>query len=388
MPKFRSIIILLCLIANFDLHSQQKDSSSFKTKITGVEIAGRDVKLRDIYHIGYEDNALEFALTTVPQIPNATYKFRIIESSFEGNKVSKWFYINQPSFKVDTLSPATYHFEIVGIAPNRKESPPTFIQFKIEYPWWRSWWFWGACFVTLFGLFYGREGFLKFWADEEQKHYRQVTELELRTLQLQMNPHFVFNALNAVQSFILTRDSISANNYLSKFANLIRLFLDSSRSKYIVLSDEIKLLSLYVEMEMLRFENKFDFHLTVSPEVNRFIDIPTMILQPFIENAINHGLRYKESKGNLYVNIYKQGKYLVCKIEDDGVGRERAKQIQSKSSKGYKSQGLKITEERLRTFNMIANSDIRFSITDRIQSSNNKETDVGTTIEIKFPKFG
>lgn len=386
MSKSCFIILLLCLWANFDLFSQQNSPSSFKTEITGVEIAGRDVKPQEIYYVAYEDNALELNLSTTPNIPNATYKYRIIESSFEGDKVSNWSYVDKPFFKVDTLSPAIYHFEIVGIAPDKKESKPTFIEFKIEYPWWRSWWFWGACFITLFGLFYGRERFLKFWADEEQRHYRQVTELELRTLQLQMNPHFVFNALNAVQSFILTRDSIAANNYLSKFANLIRLFLDSSRSKYIVLSDEIKLLSLYVEMEMLRFENKFDFHLNVASDVNRFTDVPTMVLQPFIENAINHGLRYKQTKGNLYINFYNQGKYLVCKIEDDGVGRERARQIQSKSSKGYKSQGLKITEERLRTFNMIANSDIRFSINDRIQS-NNKDIDVGTLVEIKFPKL-
>jgi hypothetical protein len=386
MSKSCFIIILLCLWANFDAYSQKNILSPFKTQIMGVEIAGRDEKLQEIYYVAYEDNALEFALSTTPKIPNATFKYRIIESSFEGDKVSNWTFVNNSYFKVDTLSPAIYHFEIVGIAPDKKEGKPVFVEFKIEYPWWRSWWFWGACFVTLFGLFYGRERFLKFWADEEQRHYRQVTELELRTLQLQMNPHFVFNALNAVQSFILTRDSISANNYLSKFANLIRLFLDSSRSKYIVLSDEIKLLSLYVEMEMLRFENKFDFHLNVASDVNRFTDIPTMVLQPFIENAINHGLRYKQTKGNLYVNFYNQGKYLVCKIEDDGVGRERARQIQSKSSKGYKSQGLKITEERLRTFNMIANSDIRFSINDRIQS-NNKDIDVGTLIEIKFPKL-
>lgn len=389
MSKFQSIIILLCLLANFDLHSQPEDTTFFKTKISRVEIAGRDEKLQDIYHVGYEDNAIELDLVTIPQIPNVAYKFRIIESSFDGNKVSKWFFTKQPFIRIDTLNPAIYHFEIIGIAPDRREGQAVSVEFKIEYPWWRSWWFWGACFITLFGLFYGRERFLKFWADEEQRHYRQVTELELRTLQLQMNPHFVFNALNAVQSFILTRDSISANNYLSKFANLIRLFLDSSRSKYIVLSDEIKLLSLYVEMEMLRFENKFDFHLTIAPEVNRFIDIQTMILQPFIENAINHGLRYKETKGNLYVKFYNQGKYLVCRIEDDGVGRERARQIQSKSSKGYKSQGLKITEERLRTFNMIANSDIHFSITDRTQASSvHKEADIGTLIEIKFPKFG
>jgi sensor histidine kinase YesM len=115
-----------------------------------------------------------------------------------------------------------------------------------------------------------------------------------------------------------------------------------------------------------------------------------MILQPFIENAINHGLRYKETKGNLYIQFYNQGKYLVCRIKDDGVGRERARQIQAKSRKGYQSQGLKITEERLRTFNMIADSDIRFSISDciELEDEDDNTTDVGTLIEIKFPKFG
>ncbi|GGD61954.1 hypothetical protein GCM10011514_27480 [Emticicia aquatilis] len=380
-------------MANHEIYGQQNFASQhflpFNVKVTQIEIAGRILPVKNSYSIGYEDNAIEVSLTTDPVISDVNYKYRIIENSFEGAKTYPWISANKNQIRIDTLSPAIYRFEIVGmVSANHQESKPIFIEFKIEYPWWRSWWFWGACFVTLFGLFYGRERFLKFWADEEQRHYKQVTELELRTLQLQMNPHFVFNALNAVQSFILTRDSISANNYLSKFANLIRLFLDSSRSKYITLSDEIKLLSLYVEMEKLRFDNKFDFHLEISPEVNQFVDIPTMILQPFIENAINHGLRYKETKGNLYINFYNQGKFLVCRIEDDGVGRERAKQIQAKSRKGYQSQGLKITEERLRTFNMIADSDIRFSITDRIESPEDPLMDVGTLIEIKFPKFG
>ena len=393
MSRFCFIILSLCTLANPEIYGQQISSSltdsTLKIIITEVEIAGRILPIIDSYNIGYEDNAIELRFATQPQASNILYKYRIIENSFEGDKIYSWVNLPKNELRLDTLSPAIYRFEIIAASRiNKQASKPIYIDFKIEYPWWRSWWFWGACFVTLFGLFYGRERFLKFWADEEQRHYKQVTELELRTLQLQMNPHFVFNALNAVQSFILTRDSISANNYLSKFANLIRLFLDSSRSKYITLSDEIKLLGLYVEMEKLRFENKFDFHFDIAPDVNQFVDIPTMILQPFIENAINHGLRYKEDKGNLYVKFYNQGKFLVCKIEDDGVGRERAKQIQAKSRKGYQSQGLKITEERLRTFNMIADSDIRFSITDRIDASIAKTTDVGTLIEIKFPKFG
>lgn len=391
MSRFCFIIALLCVLASLEIYSQDSTllNTTLKTIISEVEIAGRIKPITNTYSIGYEDNAIEVRLTTQPRISEVSYRYRIVENSFEGDKTYPWVTTKSNEIRVDSLSPAIYRFEIIATSTiNNQSSKPIFVEFKIEYPWWRSWWFWGACFVTLFGLFYGRERFLKFWADEEQRHYKQVTELELRTLQLQMNPHFVFNALNAVQSFILTRDSISANNYLSKFANLIRLFLDSSRSKYITLSDEIKLLNLYVEMEKLRFDNKFDYHFDISPDVNQFVDIPTMILQPFIENAINHGLRYKETKGNLYINFYNQGKFLVCKIEDDGVGRERAKQIQAKSRKGYQSQGLKITEERLRTFNMIADSDIRFSITDRITSTNDANIDVGTLIEIKFPKFG
>ncbi len=391
MSRFCFIIALLCVLASLEIYSQDSTllNTTLKTIISEVEIAGRIKPITNTYSIGYEDNAIEVRLTTQPRISEVSYRYRIVENSFEGDKTYPWVTTKSNEIRVDSLSPAIYRFEIIATSTiNKQSSKPIFVEFKIEYPWWRSWWFWGACFVTLFGLFYGRERFLKFWADEEQRHYKQVTELELRTLQLQMNPHFVFNALNAVQSFILTRDSISANNYLSKFANLIRLFLDSSRSKYITLSDEIKLLNLYVEMEKLRFDNKFDYHFDISPDVNQFVDIPTMILQPFIENAINHGLRYKETKGNLYINFYNQGKFLVCKIEDDGVGRERAKQIQAKSRKGYQSQGLKITEERLRTFNMIADSDIRFSITDRITPTNDANIDVGTLIEIKFPKFG
>jgi len=386
------LICFICLVANISAYTQKSDSSKktthVKAKVSRVEIAGRDVPLQDIYYVDYDNNVLEFDFTSVPPVAGVTYKYRIIENSFEGAKPSAWLYTPKSSVKIDSLKPAIYHFELVAIDGNKGESQPAIVEFKIEYPWWRSWWFWGSCFITLFGLFYGRERFLKFWSDEEQRHHRQVTELELRTLQLQMNPHFVFNALNAVQSFILNRDTLSANNYLSKFANLIRLFLDSSRSKYITLADEIKLLSLYVEIEMLRFESKFDFHLNVAPDINRFVEVPTMILQPFIENAINHGLRYKETKGNLYMSFYNQGKYLVCKIEDDGVGRERAKQIQSKSRKGYKSQGLKITEERLQTFNLIADADIHFLVEDRLRPPYEPGADIGTTIEIKFPKFG
>lgn len=215
---------------------------------------------------------------------------------------------------------------------------------------------------------------------------RARAELELRALQMQMNPHFVFNALNSIQSYVMNQDTLTANLYLSKFSRLIRLFLDSSRSRFIPLAEEIKLLTLYIELEKIRFENKFEFEIVVDSLVNKYIEIPTMILQPFIENAINHGLRYKHQKGLLSIRFYKELGYLICKIEDNGVGRNNAEKIQGKSSKGYKSQGLKITTERLTTYNKINDANIVFSIKDRIENPASPNDEVGTVIEIRFPE--
>ncbi len=223
--------------------------------------------------------------------------------------------------------------------------------------------------------------------EQADKANRSKAELELRTLQLQMNPHFIFNALNSIQSFVMHNEAITANNYLTKFAHLIRLFLDSSRSKFISLNEEIRLLTFYMELEKLRFEHKFDFEIYVSAEVNRFIEIPTMILQPFVENAINHGLRYKAGKGKLNISFYLRSDFLICMIEDNGVGRKNASRIQAKSKNGYRSQGLKITSERLATYSRINGTNILFTISDKISDPEGADDEVGTVIEIKFPQI-
>lgn len=209
------------------------------------------------------------------------------------------------------------------------------------------------------------------------------SELELRALQMQMNPHFIFNALNSIQSYIINKEEQMANFYLTKFAALIRQFLDSSRSKYISLHEEIANLKLYVELEKLRFDNKFDYSFELDPKVNRYSEIPTMLLQPFIENAINHGLRYKSSKGFLKVSFTDSDKCILVKIEDNGVGRKAAEKIKSLSSQGYKSQGLKITTQRIENYNKLNLENIQYKISDLLENSEN----IGTLVEIYFPKL-
>jgi PAS domain S-box-containing protein len=223
---------------------------------------------------------------------------------------------------------------------------------------------------------------------KQAKHETEVaqnaySELELRALQMQMNPHFIFNALNSIQSYIVNKEEQMANLYLTKFAALIRQFLDSSRSKYISLDEEIANLKLYVELEKLRFENKFDYVFELDPKLNKYNEIPTMLLQPFIENAINHGLRYKNSKGLLKVSFLDNHKNILIRIEDNGVGRRAAEKIKALSKQGYRSQGLKITTQRIENYNKLNEENIEYKISDLLESSEN----IGTLVEIYFPKL-
>lgn len=183
---------------------------------------------------------------------------------------------------------------------------------------------------------------------------RTLAEYKLMALRSVMNPHFVFNALNSIQFFITTNDRLNAINYLSTFSKLIRGILNNSKNHKIRLSEEIELLQHYVELELLRFENKFDFILYVDPELDiENIEIQTLLIQPFVENAILHGLYNSTRKGLLNISIESDpgGTRILFTIEDNGIGREAAKELRQKTSPGHRSVGISLTQERLRLIN-------------------------------------
>jgi LytS/YehU family sensor histidine kinase len=175
------------------------------------------------------------------------------------------------------------------------------------------------------------------------------TRAELSALRAQMNPHFIFNAINSIQHFVLQNDSERAYNYLAKFSRLIRLVLDQSQSVSIPLDQELKMLDLYIELELLRFERPFRYEVDVDEQLkNDNIKIPGMLVQPFIENAIWHGLLpKKEGEAWLRITFRKKPGFAEITIEDNGVGRKAASQARQKDGK-KRSYGLQITEERLR----------------------------------------
>lgn len=172
--------------------------------------------------------------------------------------------------------------------------------------------------------------------------------LKQKLLVSQMNPHFIFNSLNAIQNYIFKQDSLKAGSYLSQFSELIRMILDFSRKDYIAIESELKLLHTYLDLQKLRFENKFDYSISVDPSIEpEFIFIPPMLAQPFIENAIEHGLFHKQEKGRLDIRLFYEESKLMYEIEDDGIGLTEAMQLKRKFKSSHESLATVITQERM-----------------------------------------
>ncbi|MEZ5199375.1 MAG: tetratricopeptide repeat protein [Bacteroidales bacterium] len=221
-----------------------------------------------------------------------------------------------------------------------------------------------------------------------QKHFKtqlekKNLETERKLLRSQMNPHFIFNSLNSIQSYISGNDSFTAMTYLSKFAQLMRSILNNSRQSMISLSDEINTLELYMELERIRFKEKFDIQIKVSEEiVPDTIYVPPMLLQPFVENAIRHGLRHKEGKGILELDFEKQDGILKCSVLDDGIGRKKANEINRILNPEHQSLGMKVTQERLQTLQKDKNTLAGIEIRDL---TNNAGEPAGTLVTALIP---
>jgi tetratricopeptide (TPR) repeat protein len=207
-------------------------------------------------------------------------------------------------------------------------------------------------------------------------HYIQIS---LRKL---MNPHFVFNSLNSIQSFILQNDKLEASMYLSKFSELMRNVLEYSQQENIPLKDELKTLTLYIELEEKRFEDKFSFSINVDQSIDQVqSQVPPLIFQPFVENAIIHGLMHKEKGGELKIAIKKEDSSLICTIEDNGIGRDKAKKL-NKTKKKHESFGIKATNQRLKIVNSLNNTDVVVNYFD-LKDDTGKS--LGTKVEFALP---
>src|SRR5690606_10396345 len=213
---------------------------------------------------------------------------------------------------------------------------------------------------------------------------RKMTEVEMQALRAQMNPHFIFNCLNSINRYIVKSDQTTASFYLTRFAKLIRLILDNSNSKNVVLSNELEALKLYIEMEALRFDKKFTYNIHVEKNLGvDCVEVPPLIIQPYVENAIWHGLLHKETDGHLDIRVsMTEDSMIQCIIEDNGIGRAKAMELKSKTATSRKSLGMQLTENRLSLLNKHARLNASVEIIDLVDAEGEG---CGTRVVLKIP---
>jgi two-component system LytT family sensor kinase len=213
---------------------------------------------------------------------------------------------------------------------------------------------------------------------------KKMVELELHALRSQMNPHFVHNSLNAIQYYIQLNDIDQSENYLTRFSKLVRQFFEYSRKQLITIEEEIELISNYLSLEKLRFEDKLSYEIVCDETVDQEASIPSMVLQPIVENAVNHGVFHKKTAGKVTITFSQLSEDTFCVVvKDDGIGIKQSEKLSKKTIQTRDSHSSQVLDERLKLLEQIDNWHVAYTIKDRSELSNEQGTIV--TLIFKLP---
>lgn len=336
--------------------------------------------LKDGDELDYYQNNIQFNYQGILHNNSMSYKYKL--KGLDDN----WQSTNENQAVFSGLSPGKYTFQVKGWCNFGESIETASVSFRINALWYKTTAFLIGALLAGLGLLFL---FFTIRIDRVRKEEQQknkiagkMARLELKALQAQMNPHFVFNALNSIQNFIGHGDEYSTNKYLTKFSSLMRGFLESTNSNYLTLSEEIDLIKLYIELEHLRFKDKFDYEINIPNEIDiTSIEIPSMLLQPFVENAINHGLKYLTQKGFLEISVNQEENSLIINIIDNGVGRKKAQTLKHNMQNSYKSRGMTLVKDRVELLNTIDDFGLNVLIIDLYDNDGKAK---GTKVKIEI----
>lgn len=305
--------------------------------IKSVKVNNEEKVLEEEYNLEYNENSVVIDYKTINHAHASAQKYR-----YKINE-EEWIITNQTKLILSNLSSGDYDINIKSENENGIWSPSTFLKIRLNKPWWNTWWFYLIVFFSIIG------GIIYYYKQREKRianknaFEKELRSLEKAALQSQMNPHFIFNCLNSIQNFIMSNDKLAAMDYLSQFAKLIRLTLNASSEEVISLYEEVQMLNHYLSLEKLRFKSKFDFILDVDMDLHMHdTQIPPMLIQPLVENAIKHGMKDRSEGGKIEVMFARKDNKVVVTVRDNGVGFS-----EDGSNSLHKSMGMDITKKRL-----------------------------------------
>jgi anti-sigma regulatory factor (Ser/Thr protein kinase) len=353
--------------------------------INRVLAGSKELPVTDTINIDHRDNNLAIELSTISYRSgkNTVCEYRL------SNGDSTWHRITNNVINFPSLPFGEYALEMRAIDRwGVKTDPWRRLVIVNTPPFWRTVKFEIIIYVTsillMAAVFYG---YSRSRQQKKEKEYfvtKKMRDLEMMALRAQMNPHFIFNCLSSIQYFILRSDALNANLYLHKFSTLIRKILQQSNAAAILLSDEIAILTLYLELEKMRLDDRLEYTVSVEENIRtNEIYLPSMVIQPYIENAIKHGASPLRSRqGQVNVHFMMHGNYLQCSVEDNGEGISVSHKQNETLPGEYASMGNSITAKRIDTINSINKEKILLQITDRRQTD---PAACGTLVELYFP---
>ncbi len=347
--------------------------------IENIEIKHKPEKEVIYDRLKHNQNFLKFHFTGIAlrDAPNLQFKYRLVGLS------ENWTSTPSQVAEFTLLPPGQYRFEVVAINSDGVAShAPAVCEFTILSPWWQKTWFRIIAAILLLAgitsLFINRVRKVR----AKSRLMNDILWYRQKALANQMDPHFVFNTLNSIQSYILTHDSSVSASYLSKFARLMRMILNSSEKQLISIYQEIESLRLYLELEAARLEERFEYSLVMDSSIEEMnYSIPPFIIQPFVENSIWHGLVNLDRPGWVQIDFRKEKNQLLVTVQDNGIGRRQA-QTNTRRSIDSDSKGILLVADRLKVLSKLYNADMTFSITDLYSEQGEP---MGTRVEIRLP---
>ena len=366
---------------------EQKISSESRCdlRFTNITISGQSWSPADMpVLLPHEKNNIrfDFAGISYKSAGDIRYRYRLLGLD------SNWKETRETFLSYPTLPSGEYQLQLQAINKFDVYSSLVMARFTIQKLLWEETWI-KLLMVFLFLMLTAVLAFLIIYRigrreREKTAINKRIDELEQLARKAQMNPHFIFNSLNSIQQYVMDADIVGANKFISGFSRLIRQTLDFSSKPEISLAEELDYLTNYLELEKTRLENAFSWSLSVSPDLNtEEYFIPPMILQPFVENSVRHGLRYRKDRdGKVSINIKIENDLLICILEDNGVGRKTALKYKSANPIEYQSKGMSLTAERITMLNKDNAHKITMTIDD-LEGEN--QNPLGTRVTLTFP---
>jgi len=298
-----------------------------------------------------------------------------------------WITSQSRTARYSRIPGGSYAFKVRAREDEGNFGGTSVLQISIEKKLLEFWWFWILSAGSLAGVIMGGLwlyiGGIRKEEKLKAKFEQDMAEVKMQALRAQMNPHFLFNCLNSIKYYAISKDKHATADYLSKFSLLVRTILNNSKSEQVALNDEIEAIRLYIEIENLRLEDKFKYEIEIDPSIEMSnIQIPPMVLQPYVENAIWHGLMHKKDKGKLTIQVKDVGNKIQCIIEDNGVGRRKSSEIAKQQPQIKKSMGMQITSDRLKLIREIHDVKIEVKIVDLEDEHGHA---AGTRVVVVFP---